>query len=282
MKLNRVLVIHKGASLTESSKLFSRVEWLKRRRQHETSLYEVLQALEASVKHVEVIDREHLRHIPSYVDLIVTVGGDGTVLAASHALKDTPVLGVNSMPGISVGHFCISHSDKLKAVLDQIANDKIKPSFIPRMQILSNGRPICTPVLNDILFTSNSPAESVYYWIQVGRKKEFQRGSGLWISGGPGSSAGFSSARGKSFSITSNVIKYLVREPCPLPKKHYSMLKGSISPRGQLTVTSVSEGGTLYVDGSIHCIGLKVGQSFSVTASDQPLPIFLSKKQLGR
>ena len=39
-------------------------------------------------------------------DLVVTIGGDGTLLAASHAIGDTPILGINSAPDFSVGFFC--------------------------------------------------------------------------------------------------------------------------------------------------------------------------------
>lgn len=47
----------------------------------------------------ETVFHNNLSHPIRNVDLVVTVGGDGTLLQASHFLDDTiPVLGVNSDP----------------------------------------------------------------------------------------------------------------------------------------------------------------------------------------
>lgn len=52
-------------------------------------------------KHVEwePIERNNLSQPIRHVDLVVTIGGDGTLLRGSHFIDDTvPVLGVNSDP----------------------------------------------------------------------------------------------------------------------------------------------------------------------------------------
>ena len=43
-------------------------------------------------------------------NLVFTFGGDGTLLAASHAVSGVPILGVNSAPSHSVGFFCGAQS----------------------------------------------------------------------------------------------------------------------------------------------------------------------------
>ena len=40
--------------------------------------------------------------------LVITIGGDGTLLTAAHFIEDGVALAVNSAPGDSVGHFCLT------------------------------------------------------------------------------------------------------------------------------------------------------------------------------
>src|SRR4030095_13321415 len=47
-----------------------------------------------------------LRRQLAVADLVISVGGDGTLLSASHYVRDGMMIGVNSAPGDSVGHFC--------------------------------------------------------------------------------------------------------------------------------------------------------------------------------
>ena len=73
---------------------------------HEATQAEVREALSDLGVKAEFAVGARTRHEGSY-DLVVTVGGDGTLLAASHLLgPETPVLGVNSAPEHSVGFFC--------------------------------------------------------------------------------------------------------------------------------------------------------------------------------
>ena len=51
-------------------------------------------------------------------DLIVTLGGDGTLLWASHlADSSTPMIAINSAPDTSVGYFCAGDGHNVDEVL---------------------------------------------------------------------------------------------------------------------------------------------------------------------
>ena len=65
-------------------------------------IYKILEELQIPYK---TIKRETLNtEVKKYkADLIITVGGDGTILAVSDYAEKTPVLGVNSMPKSSRG-----------------------------------------------------------------------------------------------------------------------------------------------------------------------------------
>ena len=65
---------------------------------------------------VLMVERAHAMFDASDADLVVAVGGDGTLLAASHNVVDVPILGVNSAPGHSVGFFCAAKRPTFRAM----------------------------------------------------------------------------------------------------------------------------------------------------------------------
>jgi len=62
------------------------------------------------------VDRKRKMDYSPY-PLIVTVGGDGTLLNASGQVKNQLILGVNSNPDVSVGRFCCTDRKNFKKVL---------------------------------------------------------------------------------------------------------------------------------------------------------------------
>jgi NAD+ kinase len=82
--------------------------------EHEETIREVEEAL----RHLRVralwIRRAHAPFEVDGAELVVTVGGDGTLLAASHRLATTPILGVNSAPSHSIGFFCGARKGSVK------------------------------------------------------------------------------------------------------------------------------------------------------------------------
>ncbi|HMY73779.1 MAG TPA: hypothetical protein PLQ88_18315, partial [Blastocatellia bacterium] len=57
-------------------------------------------------------------------DFVVSIGGDGTALASSHYVRHGAMIGVNSAPGDSVGHFCSVHRRNFAERLDAILKDE--------------------------------------------------------------------------------------------------------------------------------------------------------------
>ncbi len=57
---------------------------------------------------------------------MITVGGDGTLLAASHSVRDVPILGINSAPGYSVGFFCAAARSDLMPMIGAALAGKLR------------------------------------------------------------------------------------------------------------------------------------------------------------
>src|SRR3989344_3282813 len=80
----------------------------------------VLNLLEKANFYVRDIWRNELDEHPEQVnkfDLVITVGGDGTFLDASHFIKDVPIIGVNSDPKRSVGRYCIANAENFEELI---------------------------------------------------------------------------------------------------------------------------------------------------------------------
>lgn len=146
------------------------------------------------------------------VDLVIAIGGDGTVLSASHYILDVPLLAVNSSPETSVGALTTISLKELPKKLEQIKNG-IKTENLERMEVLINDCPIEHFPLNEVFIGNEKSYLISKYIVEFKNKKEKQLSSGILFSTGTGSTAWFHSAGGKPFPKDSKFIKMIVREP---------------------------------------------------------------------
>lgn len=278
-KYNRVLVIYKNLNLSKPSSRESRPHWITHQKVHHDTLKHVIDTLKSRGCKVITQDRARVkRHM--YADLLISVGGDGTVLTAAHYAGDIPVLGVNSMPKASVGFFCAATGKTFAPFLDNMLNEKLEPVELPLLEACIDGKPLPFPALNDILLASVSPAEAVYYQLKTPAFIEMQRSSGLWITAGPGSTAGYRSAGGKPLDLTCSRLHYLVREPLPVVGKKYHHLQGSLAEGKALNITSLGGHGVVYVDGSALIKPLRRKSQLTVSVARQKFHLFLRQKNI--
>lgn len=275
MKLNRVLVVYKKRVGPKASPGQGRRKrpggWQAR---HDAARRQVELALSSMGIACRTVERGKLRP-GQRADLIVTLGGDGTVLAAAHSAGRVPILGVNTMPGRSVGFFCLATADSALRVLEKITSGKIKPLSLPLIEARIDGKPVRVPALNDVLFAGVSAAEMMRYEIAVDGKKEKQRSSGIWISAGPGSTAAMQAAGGKSQRVDSARLQFLVREPHALPGRRYSLLKGLLPRGGRVAVTPRMGDAAIYIDGPGNAFPVPPGAKVTCRVSRKRLRIFL-------
>jgi hypothetical protein len=119
-------------------------------------------------------------------DLVVTVGGDGTLLwAARWVGPEQPVVAINSAPGDSVGHFCAGRKGSVEASLAAAISGRLRAFQLTRMSVELDGEVVTRRVLNDVLFAHSSPAATTRYLVRVdeGRRivAEEHKSSGLWV-----------------------------------------------------------------------------------------------------
>lgn len=207
-------------------------------------------------------------------DLIVTLGGDGTLLWASHlADSSTPMLAINSAPDTSVGYFCAGNGHNVNEVLAAALAGRLKSSRLARMRVDLNDEIISTRVLNDALFCHESPAATSRYILEHGGEQERQMSSGVWAGPAAGSTAAIRSAGGKVLPIGSQRLQFVIREPYRGVEQKYRLTKGMVSPGDDLTIASRMTKGCIFLDGTqkVHAVG--IGDRVRLTLSDEPLTL---------
>ncbi len=211
----------------------------------------------------------------SRYDLIITVGGDGTFLEACRQVKDQKVFGVNSDPSWSVGRFCSGNPKNFEVLLDKIIAGKAKVGKFSRLKISFSDGTQSMNVLNDLLICHNNPGAMSRYFITVGRTREEQRSSGVWIATAAGSSGGLHSAGGKVLPQENKSFQYMPRELYRGNNIRYYLKGGVLKPTQKITMTSLMRDGVVFVDGSHVCLPFSFGTKVFVKRSTNPLKIIL-------
>jgi NAD+ kinase len=207
-------------------------------------------------------------------DLIVTLGGDGTLLWASHlADSSTPMLAINSAPDTSVGYFCAGDGHNVREVLAAALEGSLKASRLARMRVDVGDTVISTRVLNDALYCHESPAATSRYILEYAGDQERQMSSGVWIGPAAGSTAAIRSAGGKVLPTGSQRIQFVIREPYRGVDNKYRLVKGMVPPGEELKITSRMTKGRIFLDGTQKVYSIGIGDRIRMTLSDEPLTL---------
>ena len=206
-------------------------------------------------------------------DLVITLGGDGTLLWASHLVGTQPMLAINTAPQDSVGYFCGGTKANLEEALVGAIEGKLPKTKLARMQIAVDGEVVSRRVLNDMLFCHECPAATTRYLIKYRGTEEEHRSSGLWVGPAAGSTAAQRSAGGRVLPASSQQLQYVVREPYRPNGMRITLVRGLVSPRESLTITSKVHGGRVYVDGPHLKRSVALGSEIVLKRSPEPLTV---------
>ena len=206
------------------------------------------------------------------IDLVISIGGDGTALSASHFLLDKPLLAVNSAPGKSEGILTTLNYHDLDRKLDEIKDGKVETELLERIEVYINNK-LQNPIALNEVFIANGKAFLVSKYklriIKNGIKEEEQRSSGIIFSTGAGSTAWFNSAGGTPFSAQERFIKMLVREPYYGKLGKFFIVNETIDEKEEIEVIAGTKM-VLAID-SIREFKLKTGDKVGIKISKWPL-----------
>jgi NAD+ kinase len=245
--------------------------------EHERTLAAVLAALrrhgaEPLVTDVKIDPPD--RAALALARLVVSVGGDGTLLTASHHVTAGMLLGVNSAPRDSVGYLALARRETVPKMLDAIASGILRPVPVTRLAVTLDGVTLPEPGLNDVLIAHEHPAATSRYLIRLGRRSEEHRSSGLWVSTAAGSTAGIRSSGGTAMPLRSRRLQFRARELYRRAGVDYRLASGFLAPGAELVVESQMEAGWLYIDGSRVSHPFPFGARARIRALPEPLLLF--------
>lgn len=225
---------------------------------------------------IRVHEARRLGRIPNgRYDLVVAVGGDGTVLDVARHIDATPILAVNSSPSSSYGYFTCATADGLESMLTRILQGDQAPVELTRIALDVDGVRHPHPVLNDVLFCNAIPAATSRYVLGIGDDEEDQKSSGVWVATAAGSTGAIRSAGGVVVDVRERWLQYWVREPFLGASAHrYRLLTGHLGPSG-IRFRSRMIQGAMYLDGRRNGVPIGFGSTVTLRPDGPPLRLFL-------
>ncbi|HEY9677022.1 MAG TPA: NAD(+)/NADH kinase [Drouetiella sp.] len=290
MKLRKVLILHKKSTYQIQAIEHREARFLKLLDEGSEVVTRVKTAHNEHVETLEMLEKELIKRGVEYrsiaraeltskitdVDMVISVGGDGTFLDASHFVDSIPVLGINSSSSSSFGHFCLGNQKNLKEVLAQIEDGSLTTRNVLRLELWLNGSLLPELVLNEVLVAHSNPAATSRLFIQFGEDKEEQRSSGVWIGTPGGSTGSLRSAGGEVLPITDNRYMYIVREPCVRPGESYKFLRGFLDHSEEMRITSQMRTGVLHIDGQHIDYQFGLGDELIIKGSQHYLRAYIA------
>jgi NAD+ kinase len=197
---------------------------------------------------------------------VLTLGGDGTLLSASHRVESDRItlIGVRSA-GSSVGYLCAGGADRLSDLVAQVKSNAVVVKEASRLRAEihpNNGSAprVSAPALNDFLYSNANPAATTRYRLSLGERVEEHKSSGLWVSTALGSTAGIYAAGGVIMPRTDTNFQYAVRELYRAPGKNFYLVNGFFDPdRKPLVIENRCEQAVVAADGNHGVLNIEWG-----------------------
>jgi NAD+ kinase len=211
--------------------------------------------------------------------LVISVGGDGTLLATSHWVSGARLLGVNSAPKSSVGYLSVARRVTVARDLERIAKGTLLPQAVSRLEVEIDGKRL-PPALNDVLVAHEQPAATSRYRLYLEKQSEEHRSSGLWVATPAGSTAGIRSAGGQPMPLDARRLEFRARELYrPLNSPPAILASGYVEAGQELVIESAMEAGWLYLDGARMATRFPFGARATFRVAEQPLLLYADPKR---
>lgn len=180
-------------------------------------------------------------------DLIVTVGGDGTVLKTCMSIPkpETPILAVNMGRR---GYLTEVDPENAIPAIESFLKGTCKMEKRVKLSATIEGEST-VDALNEVVITSGTPSKMLHFKISIDRSQLLEfRGDGLIVSTPTGSTAYSLSAGGPV--VDNSIEAFVMAFICPL--EHLAPLVISMDNRIKLELDAPKLKGTLVIDGRLQ------------------------------
>lgn len=258
-------------SREDVERVFRRLE--QAHEEHESSVSRIEKALVASGLEIITATQPRKRDA-AQADLIITVGGDGTFLWTARRVEGTPMLGVNSSPTFSTGHYCAANADTLDDWLQTVATAAKEPDPLVRIRPEIDGRRAPYAALNEVLLAHRSPAATCRYLMRVGDTSELHVSSGLWCCTASGATGAMLSAGGEPMRADDGRLQWRVRE---IYRRDQTQPRPSLEAGftdEPLHFVSRSPSNAIYLDGPAAVYNVGFATKLTLRKDAEPLLVY--------
>ena len=216
--------------------------------------------------------------IPEMADLIVVLGGDGTLLSVARLLVDfeKPLLGVNLG---SLGFLTEVPSDEMIETLKRVFKGDVRfeKRLLLKVRVLRQGELVASSYcLNDVVVSKGTLARMIRLHIMVdGQFMTGLRADGLIVATPTGSTAYCLSAGGPIVHPENDVITLAPISPHVLTHRPV-VLSGK--SRIEIRLVSEEEASMVTFDGQVG-FSLRADDVIEVTAAEKPLNLIVSPER---
>lgn len=223
--MKRVGIVAKPGAAEARGVLTELLDWLTAR-----GLGAVLEKETAALVPAATAPSVGKAELPAQVDLVVVLGGDGTLLSMARAVGDlgVPLLGVN-LGGL--GFLTATTLDEMRPALEAALAGRmaVDERMMLTVRVLRNGQRLCEyAALNDVVITKSAMSRIIDLAVSVeGQHATAYRADGLIISTPTGSTAYSLSAGGPILFPTMDALVLtpicshtLTNRPIVLPGSH--------------------------------------------------------------
>lgn len=280
----KLLIIYKIPYANFNKKfnnILNKNKMIKAYKRHYSNLKKVIQLINEFNYEYKIYPLSYLNFYNN-IDkrIIITVGGDGTLLITSHYIKNNPILGFNSDSISSQGLLCASNIHNFKKCLLDLKHNKIKKINIIRMSISINGDLLPYLPLNDILLAHRNPASMSEYELYINNSNKFHRSSGIWISTPIGTTGAIGSSGGIQQTLNDKKLQLIIREPYFFNdnKKNIIFIKN----KEKIKIISKMSGGNIFIDGSYIKFNIPYNSIIIIKIAADNLQLITSQDMLHR
>lgn len=240
---------------------------------HKKTLAIIPPILEKNFVDHKLVKREDLNwgHLKGR-DIVISVGGDGTLITTSHLVKDTLLLGVNSDTFSSEGRLTVANRADFEEKLQRLLDNKFLIKKLTRLKTMVSDESSLPLALNEIYVGSSKLFKISRYVLRTWLGEEEQKSSGILITTGSGSTAWYRSAGGIPFLGDVSEARFLVREPYRGKLTSCRITDGKIFGDRHLEVVSKMHEGIIAIDG-LEIYNFNDGGIVKIRLSDTPLQV---------
>ncbi len=205
-------------------------------------------------------------------DFVLAVGGDGTFLRAAQFIKRQLIFGVNADMKSKEGFFMQSSRKDFESKLKKIVDNKFKIKKLPRLEAYMDNKKIDSYAVNEFYIGAKKGYHAAKYIIELGKRKERHKSSGVLVATPAGSYAWASACFNKKLPLNSKNFQFVVREPYEGKVfKNYKLKYSILGKNQKLKVYSEMLDGIIVADSVGKEFAFKNGSKAIVKMSDKYL-----------